>query len=259
MNPSLSVRHYLPETQAHSHDHAQLVFGLDGALQVDVEGRAGRIAAQQLAVIPSACRHAFAGDGASSCLVLDVPADADALARLLGSGADAARRLLDTPGTRALTPALGALVSGLAALPSLDDQAIGRHGAALLLAGLAQPQPALALPGLPLARLDAFIDRHCGHPLQVRDLAEQAGLAPSRFHERFLAETGLRPMEYVRRRRLRLARLLLTTTALPVGEVAARTGYASQSAFTSALVREYGETPSVLRRAARAESRAKPA
>lgn len=258
MTPTLSVRHYLPETQAHSHDHAQLVFGLDGALQVDVEGRAGRVVAQQLAVIPSACRHAFAGDGASSCLVLDVPSDAVGLAELLGGGADAARQLLDTPGTRSLSPALGALVSGLAALPTLDD-AIGRHGAALLLSGLAQPQRLAALPGLPLVRLDAFIDRHCAHPLQVRDLAELAGLSPSHFHERFLAETGLRPMEYVRRRRLRLARLLLTTTALPVGEVAARTGYASQSAFTSALVREYGETPSAMRRAARAESRAKPA
>ncbi|MBI3144064.1 MAG: helix-turn-helix transcriptional regulator [Pseudogulbenkiania sp.] len=257
MTPTLSVRHYLPETQAHSHDHAQLVFGLDGALQVDVEGRAGRVAAQQLAVIPSSRRHAFAGDGASTCLVLDVPSGADGLAELLGGGADAVRHLLDTPGTRSLSPALGALVSGLAALPILDD-AIGRHGGALLLAGLAQ-QPAAALPGLPLARLDAFIDRHCAHPLQVRDLAELAGLSPSRFHERFLAETGLRPMEYVRRRRLRLARRLLVTTVLPVGEVAARTGYASQSAFTSALVREYGETPSAMRRAARAESRAKPA
>ncbi|WP_024304290.1 AraC family transcriptional regulator [Pseudogulbenkiania sp. MAI-1] len=257
MNPSLSVRHYLPETQAHSHDHAQLVFGLDGALQMDVEGRAGCVAAQQLAVIPSACRHAFAGAQAASCLVLDVSSGVDGLGALLGAGADEARRLLDTPGTHVLSPALASLVSGLAALPTLDA-AVGRHGAALLLAGLVQ-QPAATLPGLPLARIDAFIDRHCAHPLQVRDLAELVGLAPSRFHERFLAETGLRPMEYVRRRRLRLARLLLTTTMLPVGEVAARTGYSSQSAFTSALVREFGETPSALRRAARAESRTKPA
>ena len=36
-----------------------------------------------------------------------------------------------------------------------------------------------------------------------------------------------------------------------MGEIAARVGYASQSAFTAALVREFGVTPRQLRRESR--------
>jgi AraC-like DNA-binding protein len=60
---------------------------------------------------------------------------------------------------------------------------------------------------------------------------------------RFLAETGQTPMDYVRLRRLQLGRELLGSSQLAVGEIAARVGYASQSAFTAALVRQFGCTP----------------
>ena len=108
---------------------------------------------------------------------------------------------------------------------------------------------------LPLASLDAYIDRHAGHPLQVADLARLAGLSAARFHARFLAETGQTPMDYVRQRRLQLGRELLCATHLAVGEIAARVGYASQSAFTAALVRQFGSTPRQIRREARDNSR----
>ncbi|MCY1313286.1 Regulatory protein SoxS [compost metagenome] len=62
-------------------------------------------------------------------------------------------------------------------------------------------------------------------------------------------------MDYVRSRRLCLALELLRGTHLPVGEIAARVGYASQSAFTAALVREFGTTPREVRREARDNSR----
>ena len=55
-------------------------------------------------------------------------------------------------------------------------------------------------------------------------------------------------MDYVRRHRLALAIDLLQQTTLAVGEVAARVGYASQSAFTAALVRAHGLTPRDIRR-----------
>jgi AraC-like DNA-binding protein len=54
-------------------------------------------------------------------------------------------------------------------------------------------------------------------------------------------------MEYVRFRRLQLGRHLLQTSQLAVGEIAARVGYHSQSAFTAALSRQFGCTPRALR------------
>ena len=55
-------------------------------------------------------------------------------------------------------------------------------------------------------------------------------------------------MEYVRQRRLQRAEALLHDTRLPIGEIAAQVGYASQSAFTAALVRARGCSPRTLRR-----------
>ncbi|MNR67001.1 Exoenzyme S synthesis regulatory protein ExsA [compost metagenome] len=51
----------------------------------------------------------------------------------------------------------------------------------------------------------------------------------------------------MRARRLRLGRQLLLESRLAVGEIAARVGYSSQSAFTAALSREFGITPRALR------------
>lgn len=39
MRPTLTLRHYLEAPIAHSHEHAQLVFGLSGHLDLEVDGR----------------------------------------------------------------------------------------------------------------------------------------------------------------------------------------------------------------------------
>ena len=246
MHQLLSLRHYHHEQIAHSHEHAQLVFGLSGLLDFEVDGRGCRVASHSLAVVPPGSHHACASPQGSHCLVLDVPTG-DWLQQRLGHHLDASRRLLESAGRIALTPDQGRLVDWLAASP-IDDAVIAQQGAALLLASLSStsgaPQQA---DDLPLAAIDAHIDRHCAHPLQVADLARLCGLSSARFHARFVAATGRTPMEHVRLRRLHQGRELLLGTHLAVGEVAARVGYASQSAFTAALAREFGVTPRQLR------------
>lgn len=246
MSSPLSLRHYSHELLSHSHAHAQLVFGLSGQLDFEVAGRGSLVTRQTLAVVPSEAQHACGSKAGSQCLVLDVPPE-HWLQRQLGPHLDATRRLLERPEAVSLNPAQSQLVSWLAASP-INDPVIAQQGAALLLASLAhgaagQREPA----GLPLAALDAHIDRHAAHPLQVGDLARLAGLSAARFHVRFLSATGQTPMDYVRSRRLQLARHLLQHSQLPIGEIAARVGYGSQSAFTAALSRQFGCTARELR------------
>ena len=57
-------------------------------------------------------------------------------------------------------------------------------------------------------------------------------------------------MDYIRSRRLHIAVRLLRESALPIGEVANRVGYSSQSAFAAAVMREFGASPGKLRREA---------
>ena len=131
MSQLLSLRHYHHEQIAHSHDHAQLVFGLSGRLDFEVAGHGCQVASMSLAVVPPATHHACSSPLGSRCLVLDVPFDGW-LQQRLGHHADSSRRLLDRPGRVQLTPAQSQLVNWLAASP-INDEVIAQQGAALLL------------------------------------------------------------------------------------------------------------------------------
>lgn len=228
MGSILSLRHYSHDQIVHSHDHAQLVLGLSGCLDFEVEGRGSRVLRQTFAVVPAQARHACSSPSGSRCLVLDLPCDGSLLLGL-GEHAEAGRRLFERPQALSLTPAQGQLVNWLASGP-INDPVIAHQGAGLLLASLAsERQPPRQQPRLPLASLDAYLDRHAAHPLQVADLARLAGLSVARFHSLFLAETGQTPMDYARSRRLHQAHELLLESSLAVGEIAARVGYARRA------------------------------
>lgn len=247
MSPTLTLRHYLEAPIAHSHDHAQLVFGLSGHLDFEVEGRGSQVRESSVMVLPFSAHHACGSPDGSRCLVLDVPTEHWVL-QSLGEHADASRRLLDQPTRLALDSRQSQLVHWLALSP-VDDPLIVQQGAVLLLASLNHPL-AQPLPGrrLPYEAFNVHIERHVSHPLQVADLARIADLSVARLHARFMAECGQTPMDYIRRRRLHMALDLLRRTPLPIGEIADRVGYTSQSAFSAAMLREFGASPGALRR-----------
>ena len=243
----LTLRHYSHELVAHSHAHAQLVFGLSGRLDFEVAGRGSQVIQQTLAVVPEDEHHACGSPHGSRCLVLDVP-PRNWLRSRLGVHADTCERILERPGALQLNAPQSQLVGWLAASP-INDAVIAEQGAALLLASLASAAPADARSQrLPLDALRAYVERNAARPLQVADLARLAGLSAARFHLRFLEETGQTPMDFVRQRRLDLGRELLLNSTRAIGEIATCVGYASQSAFTAAMVREFGRSPRALRR-----------
>ncbi|MFD2643248.1 AraC family transcriptional regulator [Pseudomonas japonica] len=243
----LSLRHYRDDLIAHAHEHPQLVFGLRGRLDFEVEGRGGRIERQDLMVIPAGAHHTCGSDAGSHCLVLDVPAD-NWLAQSLGERSAACQRLLERPGPLLLDSRQQQLVDWLAHSP-VGDPLIARQGAVLLLASLnsASAVP-LAQRQLPYAAFDTHIEQYAAYPLQVADLARLAGLSSARLHARFMAERGITPMDYIRQRRLLRARQLLQGSTLPIGEIASRVGYSSQSAFAAAMLKAFGRSPGALRR-----------
>ncbi|MBD9456802.1 helix-turn-helix transcriptional regulator [Pseudomonas sp. PDM05] len=249
MRPILTLRHYTTAPIAHSHEHAQLVFGLSGHLDFEVDGRGSQVRESSVMVLPYDAHHACDSRDGSRCLVLDVPTEHWVL-QSLGEHADASRRLLDQPARLALDARQHQLVQWLARSP-VDDPLIVQQGAVLLLASLNHPQEQpLAGKRLPYAAFNAHIERHVAHPLQVADLARIADLSVPRLHARFVAECGQTPMDYIRSRRLQLALGLLRSTPLPIGEIAERVGYSSQSAFAAAMLREFGASPGALRRSA---------
>jgi AraC family transcriptional regulator len=79
-------------------------------------------------------------------------------------------------------------------------------------------------------------------------LASDAGLSRFHFCRAFKESTGLSPHAWLRQQRLEQAMNMLRDTDAPIASVAAKLGYASQTAFTAAFKKLTGETPSDWRR-----------
>jgi AraC family transcriptional regulator len=79
-------------------------------------------------------------------------------------------------------------------------------------------------------------------------LASDAGLSRFHFCRAFKESTGLSPHAWLRQQRLEQAMNMLRETDVPIVSVAAKLGYASQTAFTAAFKKLTSETPSDWRR-----------
>lgn len=225
----MSVRDYGGSRASHAHDHFQVLVGLHGVLELEVEGRGQRVGAGQGVVVAPGDRHDFeAAGGGSRCLVLDT-AD-PAWAARAGQGPVDARvgalaRYLALSLETCLAPAL-ALQQG----PALLREAWG---------------PREAIAGgrtIDWTTLAGWLRVRWHLPLTVADLARQVHLSPSQFSERCRRETGLSPMQWLRAQRLAHAQTLrLRGTA--VAEAARLTGYRSPSALTAAMRRTAAGAP----------------
>jgi transcriptional regulator GlxA family with amidase domain len=115
-----------------------------------------------------------------------------------------------------------------AALTDLQDRDEGR------LRALGDPQISEAV---------ALIHNQPERPWAVGDLASEVALSRSEFAARFRELVGESPLRYVTRTRLAHAAVLLRTTDQPLGQIAARTGYATAFSFSKAFKRGFGIAP----------------
>ena len=217
----LSLRSYGASHGSHAHDHFQVLVGLDGVLDLEVQGRGRRIAAGDAWLVAPGDAHDFESAGGSRCLVLDTRLDLWSLC----SPAPA------RPGQ--LAPLANYLAQAL-----LQHQPLAAlHGPALLL----EAWRPLVPPQRPRRRIDwpalaAWVQARLDAPLTVADLAARTFLSPSQFALRCHEAHGASPMQWLRLQRLQRAQQL-RGSGLAVAEVARRTGYRSPSALTAALRR----------------------
>lgn len=103
-----------------------------------------------------------------------------------------------------------------------------------LLAGLRDPPLAAALRAIHLQPAQRWT---------LATLARAAGMSRSSFAERFSRRLGVPPLHYLLQWRLAVAKNLLATRQISVGEVALAVGYESASGFSTAFSRETGQSP----------------
>ncbi|WP_051955466.1 AraC family transcriptional regulator [Beijerinckia mobilis] len=94
-----------------------------------------------------------------------------------------------------------------------------------------------------LKRVVTYIDEHLSGAVTLADMAVAAGLSRMHFSAQFRRATGLRPHEYLVRRRIERAQDLLRETREPLVQVALAVGFQTQAHFTTVFRRITGETP----------------
>ena len=110
---------------------------------------------------------------------------------------------------------------------------------------LASPAPDAPdpLPRPALRRAIEFLHEHMEREVTLSELAEAAGLSDAHFARQFKRSVGLAPHQYLIHCRVEAAKALLSSGALPVGEVAHRVGFGSQSHLSRHFKRLVGVTP----------------
>ena len=103
----------------------------------------------------------------------------------------------------------------------------------------------------PLAEAMRWGSTNLDADLSIDGLAARAHLSRSSFTRAFRARTGTTVAKWVLEQRLSAARELLESTALPIDDVAATTGFGGAALFRQHFVRAFGATPSQYRAAFR--------
>jgi AraC family transcriptional regulator len=109
-----------------------------------------------------------------------------------------------------------------------------------------------------LKRAIDYFEGQLGKPVSLADVASAAGLTRMHFAAQFRAATGLRPHEYLLRRRIERAQEMLIGTGMSLVDIALSVGFQTQSHFTSVFKRYAGQPPRAWRESRSVTARATP-
>lgn len=231
----LSFRRYGADAPPHAHAFDQIVLPRRGVLEMEIDGKGGRVDPGRAAVVPPGARHAFAATGENLFVVADI--GGDLMKRY--------ERLRERP----FAPVTGAVRGLLDFLsgetPGAIDTGVASLWTPLLLRGLSAAPPHVDPR---LARAVAMIEARFDQPITVRELAAEAGMSQSRFFARFFEAYGTTPHAALSETRLRAAQRLLSDSSLSIAEIAVRTGHGDQSALTKRMRAALGVTPGAWRK-----------
>jgi AraC-like DNA-binding protein len=167
-----------------------------------------------------------------------MPAQGDAPQSMMSSPMDAALRTSVLRFLEAMNKPLDAAILGPALVRELYFRVLtGPQGNAM--------RAALAMQGQ-FGKIGKALRRiHAGYaePLDLSQLASEAGMSAPTFHSHFKAITRTSPMQYVKSTRLHQARLLMVRQGITAEAASHAVGYASPSQFNREFKRLFGLTP----------------
>src|SRR5579862_2468197 len=97
-------------------------------------------------------------------------------------------------------------------------------------------------------RVAEMIRENLDGRIHLCDLARECGLSVSHFTRTFRKSFGMSPCRWLLERRIDRSKELLVTGHLPIADIAIRSGFSDQTAFTRAFGRVVGDSPGRWRR-----------
>lgn len=94
-----------------------------------------------------------------------------------------------------------------------------------------------------MIRVVDYIDDNIFESLDIKHLAQMAGLSISRFKHRFKEELGMPPVEYVLRKKVEKAKRLLSENSVSIKDVAYDLSFSSPGYFATVFKQYSGLTP----------------
>lgn len=233
----------------HRHGSAALFVWLQGRLEVDLGREAWMLSRPgEVLVMPAGLEHReHGGPDGGRCLMIQGTPDSpvrDEMTEVVQTGRGGVVGPLDT-----LPRTLEAALSG-----PLDVRRRLRARAVCLdlLAGfddLHSRTGTFASPAW-LRAATRWIDEHYLEEWSLSELSERFGVSPSHLTRCFREELGTSVGARIRKLRLEHAAKRLSTTDIPISDVASEAGFSDQSHLTRLFRRRYGTTPARYRRTA---------
>lgn len=234
------------ELSGHAHDYLQVVFGLEGKTEFDVNGRYNHIMSGQGCIVTPDLEHAFGSVGEpSNILVLNLPS---------GTSASPAHQLAEKSDYFGLNTQTIQLIKMLAkeVLSSPEDillcQACSDTIMALLYKHGCDFQTKSTFGRLNLEAIERYIEKHIQNKISVAQLAGSVFLSESQFYHQFKKQAGITPHQYVLIKRVEYAKQLIANDHVALNHISDLAGFSCQSAFTHAFKKYEGIAPSTYKR-----------
>lgn len=237
----------------HCHEHHQIVIGVQGEADLSVDGTGSHLDTWRACLVPTEARHDYCGDHQNHVMVINLDPSTPAISTPNHADYERMVRVFEKPRTIHMDSRLQGLVQFAAGEfdRSPDNAAMHGHLAASILYCMAdrvvdQKVGASNRHSLSPDAMHRYIRANLHRKIRVQDLASEACLSVSRFHEVFREVVGTTPHQFLLEARLDQAIKLLLSTSLSVSEISYRVGFSSQGALTNALRKHKGTTPTKL-------------
>lgn len=220
----------------------QLLFTKDGAGRLNVDGKAYRLDRGKLFYISPSIPHEYYPDGDkwSTCWVVF---RGEYLAQLMQQLGFPPYCVCDMCDTSVLERLFDMLMAA-------DDPVYGSEKSSLLLyeyvlsaRRFVVGESTEAAPDSIVGRAVSYIDSNYMQDITLQQLCALSGVSAQHFCRLFRKQMAMRPLEYIARRRISQAKLLLQSTRQSVAEIGLQTGYPDPTYFAAVFRRYEGISP----------------